>query len=140
LTAKPWYDEWRVVAAEDGGREIIRVDRSGAGGASRAAPEAELQHDGDQDYFQKTIALAAGDVYISPIELKQARGATGTARSKHAGRRAADCSGWTPVRDRDRRSRLAAGIRSHSRHRAPGESHLRRRRGGRVASPPAPQS
>jgi PAS domain S-box-containing protein len=80
LAAKPWYDEWRIVGAEDGGREIIRVDRSGAGGASRAAPEAELQRDGDQDYFQKTIALAAGDVYISPIELKQARGAAGTAR------------------------------------------------------------
>jgi hypothetical protein len=80
LTAKPWYHEWRIVGAEDGGREIIRVDRSGAGGASRAAPDAELQRDGDQDYLQKTIALAAGDVYISPIELKQGRGAPGTAR------------------------------------------------------------
>ena len=80
LTAKPWYHEWRIVGAEDGGREIIRVDRSGAGGASRAAPDAELERDSDQDYLQKTIALAAGDVYISPIELKQARGAPGTAR------------------------------------------------------------
>jgi NADH:ubiquinone oxidoreductase subunit K len=79
LTAQPWYDEWRIVGAEDGGREVIRVDRSGAGGASRAAPEAELQRDGDHDYFQKTIALAAGAVYISPIELKQTHGATGTA-------------------------------------------------------------
>jgi NADH:ubiquinone oxidoreductase subunit K len=77
LTAKSWYDEWRIVGAADDGREIIRVDRSGAGGASRAAPDAELQRDGDQDYFQKTIALAAGDVYISPIELKQTRGAAG---------------------------------------------------------------
>lgn len=80
LTAKPWYDEWRIVGAEDGGREIIRVDRSGSGGASRAAPEAELQRDGDQDHFQKTIVLAAGDVYISPIELKQTHGTIGTAR------------------------------------------------------------
>jgi PAS domain S-box-containing protein len=78
LTAKSWYDEWRIVGAADGGREIIRVDRSGGGGASRAAPDSELQRDGDQDYFQKTIALAAGDVYISPIELKQTRGAAGT--------------------------------------------------------------
>ena len=38
LTAKSWYDEWRIVGAADDGREIIRVDRSGAGGASRAAP------------------------------------------------------------------------------------------------------
>jgi hypothetical protein len=78
LTAKSWYDEWRIVGAADGGREIIRVDRSGVGGASRAAPDSELQRDGDQDYFQKTIALAAGDVYISPIELKETRGAAGT--------------------------------------------------------------
>ena len=78
LTAKSWYDEWRIVGAADDGREIIRVDRSGAGGASRAAPDSELQRDGDQDYFQKTIALAAGDVYISPIDLKQTRGAAGT--------------------------------------------------------------
>jgi PAS domain S-box-containing protein len=80
LTAKPWYDEWRIVGADADGREIIRVDRSGAGGASRAAADAELRRAGDQDYFQKAIALAAGDVYISPIELKQTSGAAGTAR------------------------------------------------------------
>src|SRR5262245_66283415 len=30
---------------------------------------------GDRDYFQKTITLTAGDVYISPIELRQNQGA-----------------------------------------------------------------
>jgi HAMP domain-containing protein len=74
LTAKPWYDELRVIGIVDGGREIVRVDRSGVGGAIRALPVSELQPAGDRDYFQKTIALAAGDVYISPIDLKQTGG------------------------------------------------------------------
>jgi PAS domain S-box-containing protein len=80
LTAKPWYDELRIIGIADGGREIIRVDRSGAGGAIRAIPDAELQHSGDRDYFQKAIALAAGDVYISPIELETTRGVVDTPR------------------------------------------------------------
>jgi PAS domain S-box-containing protein len=80
LTAKPWYDELRIIGIADGGREIIRVDRSGAGGAIRALPDSELQRGGDRDYFQKTMALAAGDVYISPIELETTRGVVDTPR------------------------------------------------------------
>jgi hypothetical protein len=74
VTARPWYDELRIIGVADGGREIVRVDRSGAGGATRTVPDAELQRDGDRDYFQKTIALATGEVYVSPIELKQKQG------------------------------------------------------------------
>jgi NADH:ubiquinone oxidoreductase subunit K len=33
LTAKPWYDELRIIGIADSGREIVSVDRSGAGGA-----------------------------------------------------------------------------------------------------------
>jgi PAS domain S-box-containing protein len=80
LTAKPWYDELRIIGIADGGREIIRVDRSGAGGAIRAMPDSELQRDGDRDYFQKTMTLAAGDVYISPIELETTGGVIDTPR------------------------------------------------------------
>jgi PAS domain-containing protein len=75
LTAKPWYDDLRIIGIADGGREIVRVNRSGAGGAIRAVTDAELQYDGDRDYFEKTITLAAGDVYISPVELRQNQGA-----------------------------------------------------------------
>ena len=45
------------------------------GGAIRAVSDAELQRDSDRDYFEKTITLAAGDVYISPVELRQNQGA-----------------------------------------------------------------
>ena len=75
LTAKPWYDDLRIIGIADGGREIVRVNRSGAGGAIRAVSDAELQRDSDRDYFEKTITLAAGDVYISPVELRQNQGA-----------------------------------------------------------------
>jgi PAS domain S-box-containing protein len=76
LIAKPWYDELRMIGI--GAREIVRVDRSGVGGAIRAVPGSELQQDSDRDDFQKTIMLAAGDVYISPIDLKQTRGVVDT--------------------------------------------------------------
>ena len=75
LTAKPWYDDLRIIGIADGGREIVRVNRSEAGGAIRAVSDAELQRDSDRDYFEKTITLAAGDVYISPVELRQNQGA-----------------------------------------------------------------
>lgn len=72
LTAQPWYDEIRII--DDAGRELIRVDHSGAPGVTRTVPDAELQREGDQDYFRKTIALPAGGIYVSSIELKQKQG------------------------------------------------------------------
>src|SRR5262245_7195349 len=80
LTAKPWYDDLRLIGVANGGREIVRADRSGAGGAIQAVPDADLQQDGDREYFQKTIALAAGDVYISPIDLKRTGGVVDRSR------------------------------------------------------------
>jgi hypothetical protein len=39
LAAKPAYAAFRFIGVEDGGREILRVDRSGPDGAIRIAPE-----------------------------------------------------------------------------------------------------
>jgi PAS domain S-box-containing protein len=75
LTAKPWYDQIRLVGLADGGKEIVRVDHSGAGGAIRPVPDAELLQIGDRDDFQRTIALPADEVYISSIELDEQQGA-----------------------------------------------------------------
>jgi PAS domain S-box-containing protein len=80
LAAKPWYDQLRLVGIADGGKELVRVNHSGPGGAIRAVSEAELQRIGDRDYFQRTAALPAGEVYISPIDLDQEHGATGDSR------------------------------------------------------------
>jgi len=68
LGAKPAYSQFRLIGIEDGGREIIRVDRMGPGGTIRVVPDAELQRKGDRDYFKDTIRLAADQIYVSPVD------------------------------------------------------------------------
>src|SRR5262249_26595696 len=141
LTAKLWYDDLRIIGIADGGREIVRVNRSGAGGAIRAVTDAELQYDGDRDYFEKTITLAAGDVYISPVELRQNQGAV---ENPHVPimRVAAPVFAprWSAAWNCDRQARPAAGVRSHSRGRTPGRPYLRRKRFGRLPPPSGSKS
>ena len=59
LEAKPRYAQFRIIGIEDGGREIVRADRSGPGGAVRLVPDTELQRKGDRPYFRDTIGLPA---------------------------------------------------------------------------------
>jgi PAS domain S-box-containing protein len=72
--AKPAYAQFCFIGIEDGGREILRVDRSGPNGAVRIVPDAELQRKGDQPYFKETIKLAADEIYVSPIDLNVENG------------------------------------------------------------------
>jgi PAS domain S-box-containing protein len=74
LEAKPAYSQFRIIGIENGGREIIRVDRLGPSGAVRIAPDADLQRDGDRPFFQNTIGLNAGETYVSPIDLDRDNG------------------------------------------------------------------
>ena len=67
LRAKPDYTQLRIIGAAEGGRELVRVDRKGPGGASRAVPDAELVRVGEHDYFKRTIDLARTEAYVSPI-------------------------------------------------------------------------
>jgi PAS domain S-box-containing protein len=67
LRAKPEYTQLRIIGAEEGGRELVRVDRSGPGGAPRAVPDAELIQVGARDYFKRTISLARPEAYMSEI-------------------------------------------------------------------------
>jgi PAS domain S-box-containing protein len=71
LDAKPAYSQFRILGIENDGREIVRVDRSGPNGAVRIVPEAELQGKGDRAYFKDTIKLAAGEIYVSVLDLNQ---------------------------------------------------------------------
>jgi PAS domain S-box-containing protein len=75
LAAKPNYAQFRIIGIANGGREIVRVDRSGPGGAIHVVPEAELQAKGDSGYVQRASALPPGEVDISPVELNQEQGA-----------------------------------------------------------------
>ena len=51
LAAKPAYDKFRVISS-DNGRELIRVDRSGADGAIRIVPDEELEVPRRPQFFQ----------------------------------------------------------------------------------------
>jgi len=75
LDAKPPYAEFRIIGLEDGGREILKVDRLGPSGAVRRAPEAELQRMGDKTYFADAIKLPPGELYVSALDLMREDGA-----------------------------------------------------------------
>ena len=74
LASKPAYSLFRIIGADDGGREIVRVDRSGKDGAIRIVPDAELQKKGDRAYFKAALSLPPGEIYVSPVELAREHG------------------------------------------------------------------
>jgi PAS domain S-box-containing protein len=78
LESNPAYNQFRVIGVADGGREIIRVDRSGPLDAIRAVPDDELQRKGGRRYFQQALRAPAGTVSVSPIELNRENGAIDT--------------------------------------------------------------
>ena len=78
LKAKPTYAQFRIIGIEDGGREIIRVDRSGPNGTVRLVPATELQRKDERPYFKDTIGLPANEVYVSPLDLNQENGVVET--------------------------------------------------------------
>jgi PAS domain S-box-containing protein len=76
LASKPAYAQFRIMGIDDGGREIVRVDRKGEGGAVHIVPDAELDRKGDRDYFKDSVQLGPDDVYVSPIDLNRYNGVT----------------------------------------------------------------
>jgi PAS domain S-box-containing protein len=77
LAGKPDYLQFRVIGVDDGGRELVRVDRSGPGGTIRRVPDAELRQSGERDFFKNAVATPADEVYVSPIELSDESGIAG---------------------------------------------------------------
>ena len=78
LEAKPSYAVFRIIGVEDGGREIVRADRSGPGGAVRLTPREELLQRGERGYFKETIKLRPGEIYVSALDLMVAKEAIET--------------------------------------------------------------
>lgn len=74
LSAKPAIQQMRLIGIADGGREIVRVDRTSPGGPARVVPDAGLQRKGERPYYHDAIAQPAGEVYVSPIDLNQEYG------------------------------------------------------------------
>jgi PAS domain S-box-containing protein len=73
LLAKSNYDQFRVIGVADGGREIVRVNRSGPNGAIRVVPDSELEAVADRNYFRAAVRLPDGEIFISPVELDRRR-------------------------------------------------------------------
>src|SRR3954453_7496715 len=71
LRLKPAYSQLSFVGVEDGGREIVRVDRSGPNGSIRVMPDTEIQRAGETPCFTNTIRLSADGIYVSPVDLNQ---------------------------------------------------------------------
>jgi PAS domain S-box-containing protein len=69
LEAKPSYSMFRIIGLDDGGRELVRVDRNGPNGTVRIVAESDLQQRGDRDYFKQTIRLGPTQLYVSPLDL-----------------------------------------------------------------------
>lgn len=71
LEEHPKYVQFRLIGKADGGREIVRVDRSGPNGTLRVVKGDQLQSKGKRPYFEKAIKLPPRGVYVSPIQLNQ---------------------------------------------------------------------
>jgi len=68
-TTHPSYLQVRYIGIAGNGLELVRVDRN-AGRVLTTSPEA-LQAKGDRDYFQATLKLKEGEVYLSEINLNK---------------------------------------------------------------------
>jgi PAS domain S-box-containing protein len=79
LESKPSYLQFRLISADDHGRELVRVERTGAD-SIRIVPDAQLGSRDDRDYFKETIKLPAGAVYFSSIDASGTQGTFGAPR------------------------------------------------------------
>jgi PAS domain S-box-containing protein len=69
LDAKPAYEAFRVIALDDGGRELVRIDRRTPDRTARIVPEQDLQQKGERAYLKETVALGPNELYVSPLDL-----------------------------------------------------------------------
>ncbi|RNE94587.1 PAS domain S-box protein [Marichromatium sp. AB32] len=65
MTAKPQYDQVRWI--DETGMERVRIDQSPKG--PRATAPIALQDKSARYYFTATMALAVGEIYVSPLDL-----------------------------------------------------------------------
>ncbi|MBP0618148.1 sensor histidine kinase [Jiella mangrovi] len=74
LQVEPSYLQFRFIGVEDGGREIVRVNRSPAGNGVYVVQDAALQRKGSRPYFRDTVAASKNRVNLTPIELNEEEG------------------------------------------------------------------
>jgi methyl-accepting chemotaxis protein len=64
------YMQIRLI--DKSGMELVRVDYDGKN--ARIVPESELQDKSSRYYFQETMKLAPGEIFVSPIDLNREHG------------------------------------------------------------------
>jgi hypothetical protein len=64
---RPNYDQLRFI--DKTGQEVIRVNAN-----AEIVPPERLQNKSDRPYFQKTMALTPGQIYISAFDLNEENG------------------------------------------------------------------
>jgi len=69
MRSKLSYVQLRYIGIENDGMEIVRVDRKGS--EVMIIPPSALQKKGSKKYFQETIALQEGELYLSDVELNR---------------------------------------------------------------------
>ncbi|TWT99143.1 Signal transduction histidine-protein kinase BarA [Botrimarina colliarenosi] len=74
VNAKPFYSQLRLIGVADGGRELVRVNRSSEGGAVENVAVDELQQKGSRDYFVRATMAPVGEVLLSSINLNREHG------------------------------------------------------------------
>ncbi len=70
MKSNPSYMQLRYLNEQ--GKEMVRVDSDGTN--ISVIPPEQLQNKFDRPYFQETIQLSSGQVYVSPLELNRERG------------------------------------------------------------------
>lgn len=71
VEAKPAYTIFRIIGLDNGGRELVRIDRLGSYGVARVVPENELRPMGGQGFMTEASGLPPGQIYVSPIALER---------------------------------------------------------------------
>ncbi len=74
LDAKPSYLQIRYIGIAEGGRELVRVERT-QNGQAKIVPKSALQKKGQHAYFRETSRLKAGQIYLSEVTLNREQGA-----------------------------------------------------------------
>ena len=69
MDSSPDYMQMRLIGVQNGGKEIVRVDRTND--AIMDIPERRLQNKKDRDYYQDIIRLHRGEFYTSEINLNR---------------------------------------------------------------------
>ncbi|MEX1666678.1 PAS domain S-box protein [Zhongshania arctica] len=72
LETHPSVMQVRYIGIDDGGRELVRVDRKN--GRIQNVPATNLQQKFDTDYFKEAVIRGPGEVYVSEINLNREYG------------------------------------------------------------------